>query len=123
MVKTKKGIKNDSGFWLGWGIIESQERRKCWFEGKFSDGHAESGVLVVHSHKMSRAGLMFWKDVWTQDTGVSTHVVIGATGVSWQCSEGKQNSNTHEPGQRRAPLKETKEKPERKTIGKRAVNH
>lgn len=73
--------------------------------------------------KCPEAGLMFWKDVWTQDTGVSTYVVIGATGVSWQCSEGKQNSNTHEPGQRRAPLKETKEKPERKTIGKRAVNH
>ena len=31
----------------------------CWFEGKFSDGHVESEVLVVHSDKMSRS----WFDV------------------------------------------------------------
>lgn len=101
----KKGVKNDLGFWLGWGIIQSQ-KRKCWFEGKSSALDMLSLKCLCYTQiKRPEAGGMHKFDVLERGVN-SRYRCHQHTGGKWSyrsdsVERGKQNSNIHEPGNKR----------------------
>lgn len=71
MVETKKGLKMTQVFGLDGVSLRARRGGRVGLRESLVMDMLSLKCLWYTQIKCPEAGLMFWKDVWTQDTGVS----------------------------------------------------